>query len=148
MIDTSLSIASFGEDEAGEIYVVDLGGSVYRIKNPNRPPPPQDNPFTIRSAFVRKRSSRAVLNPITVRSNAKKFDLVVVAAGFSPASEGAMVFVNGVGLDTLYTTDDVGDPIFVARLKRSMLAQAGPLVIEVVRADGTHSNQITLEVVE
>jgi glucose/arabinose dehydrogenase len=31
LLDTSLSIASFGEDGDGEIYVVDLGGAVYRL---------------------------------------------------------------------------------------------------------------------
>ncbi len=31
LLDTDLRIASFGEDEAGEVYVVDLGGAVYRI---------------------------------------------------------------------------------------------------------------------
>jgi glucose/arabinose dehydrogenase len=31
LLDTRLQIASFGEDAAGEIYVVDLGGAVYRI---------------------------------------------------------------------------------------------------------------------
>ncbi|HYP26232.1 MAG TPA: PQQ-dependent sugar dehydrogenase [Blastocatellia bacterium] len=35
LIDTNLSVASFGEDEAGELYVVNLGGSVLRIINPN-----------------------------------------------------------------------------------------------------------------
>ncbi|MDQ2965425.1 MAG: PQQ-dependent sugar dehydrogenase, partial [Chloroflexota bacterium] len=29
--DTSLNISSFGEDEAGNVYVVDLGGSIYRL---------------------------------------------------------------------------------------------------------------------
>jgi hypothetical protein len=29
--DTAMRISSFGEDEAGELYVVDHGGSVYRI---------------------------------------------------------------------------------------------------------------------
>jgi glucose/arabinose dehydrogenase len=31
VLDTELSIASFGEDEAGHLYVVDLGGSVYAL---------------------------------------------------------------------------------------------------------------------
>jgi glucose/arabinose dehydrogenase len=31
LLQTDLSIASFGEDEAGELYVVDLGGAVYRL---------------------------------------------------------------------------------------------------------------------
>jgi len=31
LLDTSLSISSFGEDESGEIYVVDLNGAVHRL---------------------------------------------------------------------------------------------------------------------
>jgi hypothetical protein len=38
MLDTSLSISSFGEDEAGEMYVLDLdGGAVYRLIDKNLP---------------------------------------------------------------------------------------------------------------
>lgn len=37
LLDTDLLIASFGEDEAGELYVVDLTGTVYRITNPEAP---------------------------------------------------------------------------------------------------------------
>jgi len=32
--DTALSIASFGEDKAGDLYVVDYGGAVYRFVSP------------------------------------------------------------------------------------------------------------------
>ena len=35
LLDTTLSISSFGEDEAGEIYVVGLGGTVDRLTDPN-----------------------------------------------------------------------------------------------------------------
>lgn len=35
LLDTTLNISSFGEDEAGEIYVVGLGGTVQRITNPD-----------------------------------------------------------------------------------------------------------------
>lgn len=38
LLDTDLSISSFREDEAGEIYVVGLGGTVHRIIHPNAPP--------------------------------------------------------------------------------------------------------------
>ena len=31
LLDTELRISSFGEDEEGEVYVVDLDGAVYRI---------------------------------------------------------------------------------------------------------------------
>jgi hypothetical protein len=34
LLDTTLNISSFGEDEAGEIYVVGLGGTVQRIRAP------------------------------------------------------------------------------------------------------------------
>jgi glucose/arabinose dehydrogenase len=36
LLDTDLRIASFGEDATGELYVVDLGGAVYRIVGPVR----------------------------------------------------------------------------------------------------------------
>ncbi|MGH9971113.1 MAG: PQQ-dependent sugar dehydrogenase [Pyrinomonadaceae bacterium] len=39
LLDTTRSISSFGEDEAGEIYVVGLGGTVERIRNPSAPAP-------------------------------------------------------------------------------------------------------------
>lgn len=31
LLDTNLFISSFGQDRAGEVYVVDRGGSVYRL---------------------------------------------------------------------------------------------------------------------
>lgn len=37
LLDTPYNIASFGEDEFGELYVVHLGGAIYRITNPNAP---------------------------------------------------------------------------------------------------------------
>ena len=55
--------------------------------------------------------------------------------------------VNGTELNTEYTTTAAGEPIFIARLKRSMLATPGPLTVEVVRADGTRSNTLTLQIV-
>jgi glucose/arabinose dehydrogenase len=38
LLDTTMNISSFGEDESAEIYVVGLGGTVHRIVNPNPPP--------------------------------------------------------------------------------------------------------------
>jgi hypothetical protein len=37
LLDTSMNISSFGEDEAGEIYVVNHGGSVHRITSSGAP---------------------------------------------------------------------------------------------------------------
>jgi hypothetical protein len=31
-MDTGLSISSFGENESGELFVVDLAGAVYRVR--------------------------------------------------------------------------------------------------------------------
>ena len=36
LLDTDLQLASFGEDATGEVYVVDLGGAVYRIVGAGR----------------------------------------------------------------------------------------------------------------
>jgi hypothetical protein len=32
VLDTGASISSFGEDAAGELFVVDLGGRIYRLR--------------------------------------------------------------------------------------------------------------------
>jgi hypothetical protein len=37
LLATDLTIASFGEDEAGEIYVAGLGGTLHRLVNPDAP---------------------------------------------------------------------------------------------------------------
>jgi glucose/arabinose dehydrogenase len=37
ILDTGLAISSFGEDGDGELYVVDLGGTVFRLTNPDAP---------------------------------------------------------------------------------------------------------------
>ncbi|HMY75628.1 MAG TPA: PQQ-dependent sugar dehydrogenase, partial [Blastocatellia bacterium] len=37
LLDTPYNIASFGEDELGELYLVDLSGTIYRLANPNAP---------------------------------------------------------------------------------------------------------------
>jgi hypothetical protein len=123
LLDTSLNISSFGEDEAGELYVVGLGGAVYRIKNPTPPPPPSPD-FQIGTALVRKRANGNVLQPVTVRPNGKKFEVVIaeMVAAPVPQSVGASVQVNGAVLEASYTVNEIGMPIFVARLKRFMLA--------------------------
>jgi glucose/arabinose dehydrogenase len=140
--DTSLNITSFGEDEAGEIYVMDQSGTVHRLGNV------ASQSFTITHALVRRRSTGEVVDPLSVRSNSKKYDIVVFESATTPtpASVNATVFVNGTELNTEYTTTAAGEPIFIARLKRSMLATPGTLTVEVVRADGTRSNPLTLQI--
>jgi glucose/arabinose dehydrogenase len=136
-------ITSFGEDEAGEIYVIRQEGTVQRIGT-NAPAP-----FAITRALVRKRATGEVLDPLSVRPNGKKFEIVVFesSATPSPASVGAKLVINGKTLKSDYTTSAAGEPIFVTQLKSFMLATPGPLTVEVVRADGSHSNTLTLQVV-
>lgn len=147
LLDTNLNISSFGEDEAGEIYVVGLGGTLHRIKNPNATPPPPPS-FAIANALLRHRKTGEILQPVTIRPNGKKFDLVVRESSAAPVpqSQGASLYVNGVQLNTEYTTNETGAPVFMARLRRFTLEQAGTLVVEVVRPDGSRSNQLAIAV--
>ncbi|HJQ24715.1 MAG TPA: PQQ-dependent sugar dehydrogenase [Blastocatellia bacterium] len=143
--DTALHITSFGEDEAGEVYVVAQEGTIYRFGSDS----PTPLPFTVTRALVRKRATGAVLDPISARANAKKFEMVVFESATAPvaASAGATIIVNGTELSTDYTTEG-GQPVFVARLQKKLLATPGALVVEVVRSDGSRSNVLTLQVVE
>ncbi len=62
LLDTAFNISSFGEDQDGELYVVNLGGGIYRILNPNAAMQ-STTPFSIAdrgsTAFV----SEGILNP-------------------------------------------------------------------------------------
>ncbi|MFP5264801.1 MAG: PQQ-dependent sugar dehydrogenase [Blastocatellia bacterium] len=150
LMNTQLSISSFGEDEAGEIYVVSLEGTVHRIINTNPPPPPPAASFRIASAIVRRRSSGEALQPLTTKSNGKKYEVVVFEEGAAPTplSDGAVVLVNGEEMKTAYTTTEAGTPVFVARLRKETIRRPAVLTIEVVRQDGSRSNQLTLTVVD
>ncbi len=145
VLDTPFNITSFGEDEAGEIYVVGADGTIRRFGNLNDLP----EAFTIREAFVRRRSSGEVFDPVTVKKNAKKFEIVVSEEGAVPVPEsaGAAIVINGTRLETTYTTNALGTPVFVARLKRKMLQEPETLTVEVVRTNDTRSNKILIQVV-
>src|SRR5215510_113311 len=141
LLDTNLNISSFGEDEAGEIYVVGLGGTVARLINPSAPPP---EPLVIRGAAVYRRSTGELLQPITVKNNGKKFELVVAGTGYVT---GSVIFINARELSTELRHTEVETLVLAGRLKADMLSQPGMLTIEVVNHDGVRSNQLTLEVV-
>lgn len=138
LLDTGMNISSFGEDEAGEIYVVGLGGTIHRIINPNPPPP---SPLSIRSAGVRRRSTGEFLQPITVRNNGKKFDVVITGEGYASNS---VILVDGRQLNTEVQVTETS--VLVGRLKRFMLVEPVTLTVEFVNPDGAHSNQIVLQV--
>jgi hypothetical protein len=145
LLDTSMNISSFGEDEAGEVYVVGLAGTVNRITNPNAPPPPPPpSGLNIQSAVVRRRSNHETLQPITAHSNGKKFDVVVFGTGYVAGSD---LFVNGRKLKTNLLFSPTEAVFLTGRLKKDMLREPGPLIVEFVNPDGAHSNQLTLMVV-
>lgn len=141
LLDTGMNISSFGEDEAGEIYVVGLGGTVHRLINPNSTPP---SPPSIRFAGVRRRSNHELLQPITVRNNGKKFEVVIVGAGYASTS---VILVNGRELNTELQETETETSVLVGRLRRYMLVEPVTLIVEFVNSDGAHSNQIVLQVV-
>ncbi len=142
LLDTDLQIASFGEDDNGEIYVVGIGnittgvgGSVQRIINPLTVAPP----FSITAVQVRKRSGGKVLQPVTVKENGKKYDVVVTGTGFAT---GATVLANGRALKT--SAGLTPDMELIAQLRGQMLARPGPLIIQIVNPDGSPSNSFTV----
>jgi glucose/arabinose dehydrogenase len=139
LMDTNLNISSFGEDEDGELYVVGLGGTVQRIADPVEIPPISPR---IDSAIVRKRSNGKILDPLSVRSNAKKFEVVVRGGGFV---EGMVLVANGRELKT-ESGEDSGVEL-IARFRQGTLAAPGPLTIEAVVPGGARSNAIILQIV-
>ncbi|MFY9571791.1 MAG: PQQ-dependent sugar dehydrogenase, partial [Blastocatellia bacterium] len=122
LLDTTLNISSFGEDEAGEIYVVGLGGTVHRIARSSPP-----GPLLMRQATVRRRSTGDALQPITVRGNGKKFEVVVVGSGYDADS---VILVNGIELKTRLEPTPVEVEILIGRLRRDMLSEPGLLIVE------------------
>jgi len=152
LLDANMQIASFGEDEAGEIYVVG-SGTVQRITNANPftapPDPPPANEFRISSPIIRKISSGNEMNPVVVTKKGKKFQLVLVAGTTADLAKnaGAVVFINGVELATESVADSSGTQVLlIARLKNGTLREAGILTVEARRADGTMSNQVIIPV--
>jgi len=76
LMDTNASISSFGEDQSGEIYVVDLGGSVSRITS-GTPATTTVKPFSIPNrggAFLPATIARSTLESGYVRIQASGGD--------------------------------------------------------------------------
>ena len=144
LLDTDLLIASFGEDDNGEIYVVGIGntvlgigGSVHRIVNPVSVVPP----LAITTVQIRKRSGGKVLQPVTVKENGKKYDVVVTGTGFAA---GATVLANGRELKT--SASLTPDTELIAQLRGQMLARPGSLIIEMMNPDVSRSNSFTIQI--
>ena len=82
LIPSSIQITSFGEDEAGELYVCDLGGAVYRVD-------PVDNPAP----------AITTLSPTSVIAGDPDFTLTVNGSGFV---DGSVVRWNGSDRTTTF----------------------------------------------
>jgi len=100
LLDTTLNISSFGEDEAGEVYVVGLGGTVSRIVSTAPPPPPQCT-YAIsptRASFSRAggTGSVAVTTQAGCAWTATSNDSwIVVTGGASGTGNGAVTYSVG-----------------------------------------------------
>jgi hypothetical protein len=101
MLAAGLTITSFGRDEAGELYVADLGGTVYRIEGVTNPVP-----------------SVAGLQPGSAIAGDPGFMLTVSGSGFVP---GATVRWNGADRPTTY----VSATTLTAAISASDVAAAG-----------------------
>jgi hypothetical protein len=139
LLDTNLNISSFGEDEAGELFVVSLSGSIHRVTNPDAGPPAALN---LSSFLVRRRSNGEIIDPVTTRPNGKKFEIVVRGTGFAP---GAVVRVDGVDMKTRAGSPQSEE--LIARLRRPTLATPGIYPVVVVNPGGATSNALMLQVV-
>jgi hypothetical protein len=130
--DTDLNITSFGEDDHGEIYVVDIGGSVFRLTSDVTEPQ-----IRIDSVEIRHRKTGTLLDPITVKANAKKYEVVIRGEGFAA---GATVFVGGRALELAASSSTE----LVARLRRDTLSQPGVLELTVSNPDGSGSDDFPI----
>ena len=101
MLDPGLPATSFGEDEAGELYLTELGGTVWRIDGVSSPIP-----------------AISGLNPPSVIAGDPGFTLTVSGAGFVP---GATVRWNGADRTTTY----VSSATLTADISAADVAAAG-----------------------
>jgi hypothetical protein len=142
LLDTALNISSFGEDEAGEIYVVGLDGTINRISNPN--PPPAVPAPVIQSAGLIRHSNQEPFEPIRVKSNGKKYDIRVFGTGFVLDSR---IFINGRSVKTSLHSSSREGLFLTGRMRRDMLSEPGAMVVQIINLDGAHSGPFILQVV-
>jgi uncharacterized repeat protein (TIGR01451 family) len=107
-LDTSLSISSFGEDESGELYVVDLNGGVYRIASSSPVIPPDFSGTTKRAVTLSARVGDVVTYTIVlansggpVTSTVRVTDTIPSGLDYAPGSFKATGGITSVILPTL-----------------------------------------------
>jgi glucose/arabinose dehydrogenase len=96
LLDTAIQISSFGEDEAGELYVVGLGGTVHRIRA--AAPAPQPSPGSVIISEFRLRGPGGELDEFVELYNNTDAPVTVETADGSAgwalaASDGVTRFV-------------------------------------------------------
>ena len=124
LLPTALSTSSFGEDEAGEVYVCDLGGAVYRLD-------PQPSPSPTATA----------LTPSAVIAGDPDFVLTVNGAGFV---EGSVVQWNGANRATTF----VSGTTLTAAISAADIAASGSATVSVFTPPpgGGTSNSLILNI--
>ena len=135
-LESRMRIASFGEDDNGEIYVVNIRGEVHRLQLEDELPQ-----VGIESVQLFHRPSGTVRETIKVEKNGRKFELIVRGFGFEPK---ASVYVDGRKMKT--RAGDPPDEVRIARLKHGTLQQAGTLTVEVVKQGGIRSAGFQIQV--
>jgi hypothetical protein len=93
LIDTSLGIASFGEDEAGEVYVADLNGSVQRLTNTGATCSSAVSPLTQSFAASGGSGTAAVTTPVNCAWMATTSEAFIhITSGSSGTGAGAVSY--------------------------------------------------------
>lgn len=93
LLNTPLNISSFGEDEAGEIYVVGHGGQVYRLVNPDAPCSFSVSPSSHSFRAVGDSGSIQVTAPVNCGWTAVSNDsFITINSGNSGTGTGAVVY--------------------------------------------------------
>jgi glucose/arabinose dehydrogenase len=124
LLPTSLSVSAFGEDEAGEVYVVDYGGGVYRL-----------DPATAPGPVVTS------LSPASVIAGDPGFVLRVTGTGFV---EGSVVRWNGADRPTTFASGT----LLTAAIPASDIATSGSAQVMVFTPapGGGSSGSLTLDI--
>jgi len=96
LLATSYSVSSFGEDEAGELYLADLGGRVYRLDP--FVPTPTPTPSNTRTATSTRTPTPSPTPTPTPDPNQPSVSAIAPSSG--PASGGTAVTILGANFVT------------------------------------------------
>jgi glucose/arabinose dehydrogenase len=101
LLRSGLSVSSFGEDEAGEVYVVNHSGSIHRIRVVN--PTPASSRLTLIPSSTR--SDRFTSSMIVINGGSASEQVTLTQRGVDGAVRATMNF--NLSSDGVFQTDDV-----------------------------------------